>query len=39
MKTWSKYPGIFEINTWVWLREPGQKYPRSVNLAAVPEKE
>lgn len=39
MKTWSKYPVIFEINTWVWLRELGQKYQRPVNLGAVPEKE
>ena len=26
MKTWPKNPVIYEINTWVWLRELGQKY-------------
>jgi hypothetical protein len=24
---WLKNPGILEINTWVWLREPTEKYP------------
>ena len=36
MKTWPKHPVIYEINTWVWLAELGQKYQRPVNLAAVP---
>jgi hypothetical protein len=36
MRPWPKHPVIYEINTWVWLRELGQKYQRSVNLAAVP---
>jgi len=39
MKTWSKYPVIFEINIWVWLRELAQKCQRQVNLAAVVETE
>jgi hypothetical protein len=26
MQSWPKYPLIYEINTWVWLRELGQKY-------------
>jgi hypothetical protein len=36
VKPWSKHPRIYEINTWVWLRELGQKYTRPVNLATVP---
>lgn len=39
MKSWSRNPVIYEINTWVWLREIGQKHQRSVNLATVPEQE
>jgi hypothetical protein len=26
MQSWPKYPLIYEINTWVWLRELGEKY-------------
>ncbi len=36
MKTWSKYPVIYEINTWVWLGELSLKYQRPVDLASVP---
>ena len=39
MKTWPMHPIIYEINTWVWLRELGQKYQRPVNLASVPPEE
>jgi len=39
MKTWPKHPVIYEINTWVWLRELGQKYQRPMNLATVPPEE
>jgi glycosidase len=39
MKTWPKYPVIYEINTWVWLRELGQKYQRPLNLGTVPPEE
>ena len=39
MKTWPMHPVIYEINTWVWLRELGQKYQRPVNLATVPPEE
>lgn len=39
MKEWPKYPIIYEINTWVWLRELSRKYNRNVDLAAIPEKE
>jgi hypothetical protein len=33
------HPVIYEINTWVWLRELGQKYQRPVTLATVPPEE
>jgi len=36
MKIWPKHPVIYEINTWVWLHELGQKYQQPVNLATVP---
>ncbi|HEY4745661.1 MAG TPA: alpha-amylase family glycosyl hydrolase [Desulfuromonadaceae bacterium] len=36
MTTWQKHPLIFEINTWVWLRELGQKLDALVTLANVP---
>ncbi len=39
MKSWPKYPLIYEINTWVWLRELGQKYRRPLTLATVPSEE
>jgi hypothetical protein len=39
MKAWPLHPVIYEINTWVWLSELGQKYQRSVNLATVPPEE
>ncbi len=39
MKMWPKHPVIYEINTWVWLRELSQKYQRPVNLATLPEEE
>jgi hypothetical protein len=39
MKTWSKHPVIYEINTWVWLRELGMKYRKPVDLSTVPEQE
>ena len=39
MKSWPKYPLIYEINTWVWLRELGQKYQRPITLATVPSEE
>ena len=37
--TWTRYPLIYEINTWVWLKELRQKYKGPVTLAAVPEEE
>ena len=39
MKTWPKYPVIYEINTWVWLQELSQKYKGPVTLAKVPREE
>src|SRR5215469_2301470 len=36
MRTWSPYPTLFEINSWVWLYDLSQKYGRRVNLASVP---
>jgi Alpha amylase, catalytic domain len=39
MKAWSKHPVIYEINTWVWLRELGLKYGTPVELSTVPEQE
>jgi hypothetical protein len=39
MSIWPRHPVIYEINTWVWLRELGQKYQTLVNLATVPEQE
>ena len=39
MTSWNKNPIIYEINTWVWLHELGQKYMKPLTLAAVPQKE
>jgi len=36
MKSWPKYPVIYEINTFVWLHELCGKYKRSINLGSVP---
>ncbi|MEW6518668.1 MAG: alpha-amylase family glycosyl hydrolase [Thermodesulfobacteriota bacterium] len=36
MKSWPTYPVIYEINTWVWLRELSEQYQDSVSLATVP---
>jgi hypothetical protein len=39
MKPWPKYPFIYEINTWVWLNELGQRYGRRIDLGSVPYEE
>jgi hypothetical protein len=39
MADWPKHPFIYEINTWVWLRELSRTYDRSVSLADVPPNE
>jgi hypothetical protein len=31
-----KYPVVYEINTWVWLKELGKKYDLSLDLGSVP---
>ncbi len=36
---WPRYPTLYEINTWVWLYELGQKYRRPVTLSSVPQLE
>ncbi|HTG80830.1 MAG TPA: alpha-amylase family glycosyl hydrolase [Geobacteraceae bacterium] len=36
---WPHYPVIYEINTWVWLRELGKGEKKPVTLATVPAKE
>jgi hypothetical protein len=39
MKPWPEHPVIYEINTWIWLNELGQKYHKTVTLATVPSAE
>ncbi len=39
MATWSRYPIIYEINTWVWLQELGKNRKAPVTLHTVPETE
>ena len=39
MNTWPKYPVIYLINTWVWLKELGKNKKTPVTLATVPKKE
>ena len=39
MGTWTRYPIIYEINTWVWLQDLSQKYKGRVTLATVPPNE
>lgn len=36
MKPWPSHPLIYEINTWVWLRELGQKYQQALTLGTIP---
>lgn len=36
MKSWPKDPVIYEINTWVWLKELSRKYGKPVTLGTVP---
>lgn len=36
MKPWPKCPLVYEVNTWVWLNELGQKHRRSIDLGSVP---
>ncbi|MBS1228338.1 MAG: putative alpha-amylase family protein [Proteobacteria bacterium] len=39
MNAWPSHPLIYEINTWVWLRELAQKHRQALTLATVPEAE
>lgn len=39
MRAWPKHPVIYEINTWLWLRELSQKHHRRVHLGTVPQEE
>lgn len=39
MNSWTKYPLIYEINTWVWLEELSRSASRSITLASVPDVE
>ena len=39
MRKWSKYPSIFEINTWVWLSDVSRKYGKPIELGSVPSSE
>jgi len=39
MRTWPRYPVIYEINTWVWLDELSRKHHRPVALQTVPAEE
>jgi len=36
VKSWPRYPVIYEINTLVWLQELSQEYKSPVTLAKVP---
>ncbi len=36
---WTRYPILYEINTWVWLSELRQKYGTNLNLSSVPSAE
>ena len=36
VKTWPRYPTVFEINTWVWLNELSRRYRKSIDLSSVP---
>ena len=39
MSAWARYPTIYEINTWVWLFDLGQKYGKNIDLSSVPSAE
>jgi hypothetical protein len=39
ISVWPHYPGVYEINTWVWLSELSQKHERHVDLSSVPSAE
>jgi hypothetical protein len=39
MACFPRYPTIYEINTWVWLRDLSEKYKTAVDLGCVPAEE
>ena len=39
MSVWTRYPTLYEINTWVWLSELSRKTGTSVDLSSVPSAE
>jgi hypothetical protein len=39
MRGWPKYPTIYEINSWVWLHDLGEKSGTSFDLGSVPSAE
>ncbi len=39
MRSWPRYPVIYEINTWVWLDELSRRYNRPLTLSTVPAEE
>ena len=39
MKSWPRYPVIYEINTWVWLQELSRKHKSPETLANIPGEE
>lgn len=36
MASWSRYPTLYEINTWVWLAELSSRSGKKMNLGSVP---
>ena len=36
---WTRYPTLYEINSWVWLSELSRKYRKAVDLSSVPSAE
>ena len=39
MATWPTNPAVYEINTWVWLRDLGREYGLQISLQNVPQAE
>jgi len=39
VSVWSRYPYIYEINSWVWLSELSRKYRRKITFSSVPSAE
>ena len=39
MASWPIYPAVYEVNTWVWLRDLGRKLGQPISLGNVPQAE